>query len=86
MISQLLIVWPVVAIVLGKAATFHHGLNGCRADGTKWTLLDFSFSLLEKKWKEEEEVKRQKIVAVEDLESEIEVVLVEDNGLEAEDV
>ena len=43
MISQLLIVRAVVAIVLGKSAIFHYGLNGRRPDSTKWTLLAFSF-------------------------------------------
>ena len=41
------------AIVLGKAAIFHRGLNGHRAD--KWTLLDFSLSLLYGKKKKAEE-------------------------------
>ena len=43
-IGQMLIARPIVAIVLGKAAIFHRGLNGRRADNTKQTLLDFSFS------------------------------------------
>ena len=33
------------AIVVRKAAIFHRGLTGRRADN-KWTLLDFSLSLL----------------------------------------
>ena len=49
MIGQLLVAWPIIAIVLGKAAIFHHGLNGCRADNKKQTLVDFSFSLSGKK-------------------------------------
>ena len=77
--GQLLIAWPVVAIVLGKAAVFHHGLNGCRADSKKQNLLDFSFSLFKQSNK-----KRQKIVAAEV--NETEVVSVEDDGKETEDV
>ena len=38
MIGQLLIAWPVIVIVLGKAAIFYHGLNGCKTDNMKWTL------------------------------------------------
>ena len=48
MIGPLLIAWPIIAVVLGKATIFHLGLNGHRADNVKQTLLDFSFSLLKK--------------------------------------
>ena len=57
MISQLLIARSVVAIAVGKATIFHCGLNGHRADITRWTLLDFSFSLL-KKLKQKQKNKR----------------------------
>ena len=51
MIGQLLIARPIIAIVLGKATIFHRCLNGHRVDNTKWTLLDFNFSLLRKEEK-----------------------------------
>ena len=52
------------------------GLNGCRADNMKRTLLDFSFGLS----------KKQKIVAAEKQENETEVVSVEDDRREADDI
>ena len=52
------------------------GLNGCRADNTKQTLLDFSFSLSEK----------QKIVAAKENEKKVLSLPVKDNDWEAEDV
>ena len=52
-LSVWLLAYPIVAVVLGKATIFRHWL---RADNMKWTLLDFSFSLLS----------RQKMVAAEE--------------------
>ena len=66
-------------MVLEKAAIFHHGLNGCRVDNRKRTLLDFSFSFFVV-------FLRQKIVAAEQYENKKEVVSVEDDSREAEDV
>ena len=48
MIGHLLIAWLIVTIVLGKATIFIVGLNGCRVDSMKRTLLDFSLSLSKK--------------------------------------
>ena len=62
MIGQPLIARPIIAIILGKAAIFCHGLTSHRVDNMKWTFLDFSFSLLRKKKKK----KKRKEVAAEE--------------------
>ena len=80
MIGQLLIAQPIIAIVLGKAAIFHCGLNGYRVDDKKSILLDFSFSWFFFKG----EGGRQEIVTAE--ENEKEVLSVADNGRETDAV
>ena len=72
MIGQLLVARPSIAIVLGKAAIFHHGLNFHRVDNMMRTLLDFSFIFVV--------VLRQKVVAAEEWEIEKKVASVEDDG------
>ena len=49
MIGQLLIARPVIAIILGKAAIFHHGLNGHRVDNYEAHFAWFQLQSIKKK-------------------------------------